>query len=592
MRSTIRSTASIPCLCICPVWCRTCTSRAGRRAPADPTSPSRLHHRRCARSHRRPRPSCRRGAACHRSPSRVAQPPQRVTWTRWPGNHDEVRVQDYVRHRRIRRFAPARPRSRPTTRRRACARCASVIRHRGPDDEGVRVDAGCGARHAPPEHHRPRRRPPADRQRGRHRLDRVQRRDLQLPRACAPSWRRPGHRFATSTDTEVIVHAYEQWGRDAFARLARHVRPRALGLPARARCCSRATASGSSRSTTPMHGGRLCFGSELKSLLARRAVGRAIDPDALDHYLAFLYTPRRIAHLPGRLASSRPATCSRWRDGRAARASATGRPDRAKTLAGIRSGTPWRTLLTRVLRDAVRSHLVSDVPLGAFLSGGVDSSLVVALMAAGLGRPREDLLDRLRRAGLRRARARAPRWRSTSAPTTTSSWSGPTRSAIRRRLGRALRRAVRRRVGHSRPGTSRRSPGGTSRSVLSGDGGDELFAGYDRYVPHPRVARLRSLRAAGPRQVAASPADRLPHGAAARLPRARRAGRAGPLSRGDRVLQLGREPALLAAMCGAASGGREPEDAPRPHFERLRRAAAGQPDDALRLSRPICPTTC
>jgi hypothetical protein len=75
-----------------------------------------------------------------------------------------------------------------------------------------------------------------------------------------------------------------------------------------------------------------------------------------------------------------------------------------ETFAGTEAS---RAALRSVLTDAVRSHLLSDVPLGAFLSGGVDSSLVVGLMAEARAAG-QDVLDRLRRAGVRRARARAP----------------------------------------------------------------------------------------------------------------------------------------------------------------------------------------
>ncbi len=101
-----------------------------------------------------------------------------------------------------------------------------------------------------------------------------------------------GHRFYTSTDTEVIVHAYEQWGSGGDRPAARHVRARDLGHPATDRCCSRAIGSASSRCTTPRPAVACTSDRRSSRSCARPDVPRDIDLDALDHYLSFLYTPR------------------------------------------------------------------------------------------------------------------------------------------------------------------------------------------------------------------------------------------------------------------------------------------------------------
>ena len=131
----------------------------------------------------------------------------------------------------------------------------------------------------------------------------------------------------------------------------------------------------------PLHyaerGGRLFFASEIKSLLAAAAVEPRLDVGALDHFLAFLYTPRDASIFAG-VHKLPPGHYLTWRDGRvdvrqywriAADEPFTGSEEDAVAALG------------EVLQDAVGSHMISDVPLGAFLSGGVDSSAVVGLMA-------------------------------------------------------------------------------------------------------------------------------------------------------------------------------------------------------------------
>jgi asparagine synthase (glutamine-hydrolysing) len=228
--------------------------------------------------------------------------------------------------------------------------------------------------------------------------------------------------------------------------------------------------------------------------------------DAVDHYLSFLYTPRdgsiftSVRKLP-------PGHLLKWTDGRSTieqywqlPATETYRGSDADAVRQLRG----------VLSDAVRSHLVSDVPLGAFLSGGVDSSLVVGLMSEtssarvktfsiGFNEPAFDELEHARRVAehfgtdhhelvvrpdaigiLDRLVSHfdEPFADSSAIPT----WY----------VSEMARRHV--------------------TVVLSGDGGDELFGGYDRYVPHPRVVAFDRYSPRALRRVAAIAAARLPHG--------------------------------------------------------------------------------
>jgi asparagine synthase (glutamine-hydrolysing) len=185
-----------------------------------------------------------------------------------------------------------------------------------------------------------------------------------------------GHRFRTASDTEVLVHGYEQWGvdlvdrlRGMFAFAVWDARERRLIL-ARDRV-----------GVKPLHyallDDGLVFGSEIKSLLVDPAVPRDWSPEALDAYLALLYVPApltiyRAVHKlpPGHVlvAEGGQVRVSRYWDLPFA------------TAARADSEDVWLEALEAELREAVGLRLISDVPLGAFLSGGIDSSLVVAFM--------------------------------------------------------------------------------------------------------------------------------------------------------------------------------------------------------------------
>ena len=185
-----------------------------------------------------------------------------------------------------------------------------------------------------------------------------------------------GHCFRTSSDTEVLVHGYEQWGvdlvdrlRGMFAFAVWDARERRLVL-ARDRV-----------GVKPLHyavlDDGLVFGSEIKSLLVDPAVPRDWSAEALDAYLALLYVPApltiyRAVHKlpPGHVlvAEGGQVRLSRYWD----------LPFATEGAADAEEA--WLAPLEAELREAVALRLISDVPLGAFLSGGIDSSLVVAFM--------------------------------------------------------------------------------------------------------------------------------------------------------------------------------------------------------------------
>jgi asparagine synthase (glutamine-hydrolysing) len=185
-----------------------------------------------------------------------------------------------------------------------------------------------------------------------------------------------GHTFRTTSDTEVIVHGYEQWGPDCV----RHLR----GMFAFAVWDSRQRTLTLARDRVgikPLYyaevGGGLLFASELKALLTQSEVGRELCPGAIAEYFRHLCVPGDLAIfagvrklLPGHVLTVQDGKVGLRRYWRVA-------PEPDDTL---REGE-WLEQLRERLRDAVESHLVADVPIGAFLSGGLDSGALVALMA-------------------------------------------------------------------------------------------------------------------------------------------------------------------------------------------------------------------
>jgi len=260
-------------------------------------------------------------------------------------------------------------------------RMCDAIRHRGPDDEGIHAEPGIGLGM--------RRLSIIDLAGGRQPIHNETRTvwvvfngEIYNYRALRRELEGRGHAFATASDTETIVHAYEEWGEAAFGRLrgmfgiALWDQPRGTLLLARDRA-----------GIKPVHylecNGRLYFASEIKALLAAGVVGSSLNLEALDHYLAFLYTPSDASIFEG-VRKLPPGHYLRWRDGRA---DVHRYWQVAATEPFTGSEADAIDALRAVLADAVTSHLMSDVPLGAFLSGGIDSSAVVGFMAQASSRP-------------------------------------------------------------------------------------------------------------------------------------------------------------------------------------------------------------
>lgn len=195
-----------------------------------------------------------------------------------------------------------------------------------------------------------------------------------------------GHRWKTDhSDTEVILHAFEEWGIDCLNRFRGMF---AFGLwDARTRDLWLVRDRvGIKPLYHAMHHGRLVFASEIKALLADPEQARAVDEEAFYHFLSFLTTPAPQTIFAG--IRKLPAGCwMRVRENGDVRLERWWDPlDHAPDLSGASEEEIAERILD-TLRTAVKLRKVSDVPVGVFLSGGVDSSTNAALFSEGEGHP-------------------------------------------------------------------------------------------------------------------------------------------------------------------------------------------------------------
>jgi asparagine synthase (glutamine-hydrolysing) len=194
---------------------------------------------------------------------------------------------------------------------------------------------------------------------------------------------RAGHRFATRSDSEVLVHGYEEWGEDVLARIEGMFAFVIWDGRARKILLARDRMGEKPLFWAELPGGGVAFASELKALKHAPGVARAIDPESLAQYLAFEYVPapRSIIRGVHKLA---PGTALRATPGRAPETFTYWDltfPEGER----LRDVPAAAAALRDELRASVRARLVSDVPLGVFLSGGIDSSTVAAFAAEARG---------------------------------------------------------------------------------------------------------------------------------------------------------------------------------------------------------------
>ncbi len=260
------------------------------------------------------------------------------------------------------------------------SRALPLLRHRGPDDEGTFFDQHCGLAHCRLSI-----------------LDLSSAGHQPMKASGVPVWityngeiynyrelrqklTARGFTFLTATDTEVILNGYLHWGVEIFARLRGMF---ALGLwDQRSR---QLVLARDPYAIKPLYyfvspGGSLSFASELKALMAFPEALAKISPTAVGQFIRYLYVPEPLSIYEGveRVPAGHTLT---WSCGKIECRSfvppAVSNFGNHDVQNGNRSAEEQ---VTATVRDSVAAHLVSDVPVGAFFSGGVDSSLVVALM--------------------------------------------------------------------------------------------------------------------------------------------------------------------------------------------------------------------
>lgn len=298
-----------------------------------------------------------------------------------------------------------------------------------------------------------------------------------------------GHRFRTNSDVETIVHGYEEWGDAVITRL-RGMFVVALWDEDRERLLLARDRLGKKPLQYAEKNGRLVFGSEFTALLADGRVDRGVDRHAIHDYLTYQYVPhpqtaftaiRKLppAHLAvfekGKLRLERywqPLT----------------QPRLKLTLQEAVEEAEGR------LQEAVKMRLMSEVPLGAFLSGGIDSSLVVALMSRftrvktfSIGFEEEAFNE------LPYARAVAKRYDTDHHEFVVQADAATVLPKLVRHYGEPFADSSALPTYYLAKMTRAHVT-----VALNGDGGDEFFAGYDRYRALKYFQRARLLGPFGP----------------------------------------------------------------------------------------------
>ena len=319
-----------------------------------------------------------------------------------------------------------------------------------------------------------------------------------------------GHKFKTSSDTETIVHAFEEYGADCLQHLRGMFAFAIWNKRDESLFVARDRVGKKPLFYALTERGNFVFGSEMKVLLAHGEISEEIDFPALDAYLTFGYVPEQFCIfknvyklLPGHFLTFKNGeikTRKYW-------------DFDYRKVSGIKTEAEYIEILREKIKDAVKVRLISEVPLGAFLSGGVDSSSVVAMMSQILDAPvktfsigfNEDSFNELKYARVAAEHFQTEHHEFIVTPDLVETvdelvWHFDEPFADSSALPTFMVSKMARDY---------------VTVVLSGDGGDELFAGYTRYVVDRKRSGMANLPSFVRRNLRAV-SESLPHGAKGR----------------------------------------------------------------------------
>jgi asparagine synthase (glutamine-hydrolysing) len=192
-----------------------------------------------------------------------------------------------------------------------------------------------------------------------------------------------GHQFYTNSDTEIIVHLYDRYGVDCVQHLRGMFVFAIWDGKEKSLFIARDRVGKKPLLYSHQPNGDLIFGSEFQALLQHPAVSREVDYEAIHHYLSYLCVPAPLTAFK-QIRKLEPGHWLMWKNGEV-KTHRYWLPDFHSKIKISEQEAEEETL--RLLREATKMRMISEVPLGAFLSGGVDSSTVVALMAEASEKP-------------------------------------------------------------------------------------------------------------------------------------------------------------------------------------------------------------